>query len=94
MTGRSKLLCGAISVLIVAQLIVGIYSAVVDGTGLNEFLNRLFLPHVVSSFISTAATGDELGRVRFHSPGTVARSGCLQQCFVHFRCALTIQLPT
>ena len=44
MTGRSKLLCGAISVLIVAQLIVGIYSTVVDGTGLSEFLNRLFLP--------------------------------------------------
>ena len=47
-TGRNKLLRGAISVLIAAQLIVGIYFAVVDGTGPSELLNRLFvrmLPH-------------------------------------------------
>ena len=43
MTGRNKLLCGAISVLIAAQLSVGIYFAVVDGTGLSEFLNHLFV---------------------------------------------------
>ena len=43
MSGRNKLLRGALSVLIAAQLIVGIYFAVVDGTGPSEFLNRLFV---------------------------------------------------
>jgi len=43
-TRRNKLLCGALSVLIAAQLSVGIYFAAVDGTGPSEFLNRLFVP--------------------------------------------------
>jgi len=42
-SGRNKLLRGALSVLIVAQLSVGIYFAAVDGTGPSEFLNRLFV---------------------------------------------------
>jgi len=42
-TGRNKLLCGVLSVLIAAQLSVGIYFAIVDGTGPGEFLSRLFV---------------------------------------------------
>jgi len=42
-TRRNKLLSDVIHVLIVAQLIVGIYFAAVDGTGPSEFLNRLFV---------------------------------------------------
>ena len=43
MTGRNKLLRGALSVLIAAQLSVGICLAAVDGMGPSEFLNRLFV---------------------------------------------------
>ena len=46
-TGRGGLLSGTISVQIAAQLVVGIYFAVVDGTGPSEFLNRLFV-HMLS----------------------------------------------
>ena len=43
MTRRNKLLCGALSVLIAAQLSAGIYFAVADGTGQSEFFGRLFV---------------------------------------------------
>jgi hypothetical protein len=48
-TGRNKVVGGALSALIVAQLGFGIYFTVVYGTTPCEFLDRLFVrvwPHI------------------------------------------------
>lgn len=62
MTGKRKLLGGALCVLIAAQLCFGIYFIVLNGSSPCEFFDRLFACGFILA-TSAAAAGDKPGRV-------------------------------
>lgn len=94
-TGGKKLLSGALSILIVAQLGFGIYFIFVNATTPCEFLDRLFVRVWSHSHYSGIFAEYKLGRVQgLLSPKMATWGGYLHQYFRRLWCVLTIRLPT